>query len=328
MTVVRRRVLVVEDHPDQALVLERWLEREEIEVHIAKDGEEGLFLARHGDFDAVISDLQLPNASGIEITRASKQASQTRPVMIMTAFGGVDAAIEALRENADDFLQKPLERRDVIERLRRLFRAPQPMRQRRCVLAIGAHPDDVEIGVGATLARHVASGDRVVIAVCSRGAAGGVADTRVREVERAAERLGAEVHVGNLMDTAISDGSDTIGWLEEVIGVVRPDVVYTHTIHDLHQDHRAVHRATLVAARAVPNVFCYQSPSTTPSFQPARFVDVSGHLATKTAVLACHGSQMDRPYFDVDLVVSTARYWGRFAGYADAEPLEVVRASR
>ncbi len=327
MSRIRRRVLVVEDHQDQALVLERWLQRADIDVHVAVDGDEGIFLARHGSFDAVISDLQLPGRSGIEVVRASKQASRRRPAIVMTAHGGLGSAVEALREDADDFLLKPLNREDVLTRLANLLRnAPQSLPAKRVVLAVGAHPDDVEIGVGGTLARHVAAGDRVVILTCSRGGGGGDPARREREAERAAMHLGADLMWGDLPDKQMSDGSETISLIECAIARYKPDVVYTHSLNDVHQDHRAVHRATLVAARNVSTVLCYQSPSTTIEFRPSRFVDVSTHIDTKTAILACHGSQLDRPYLDEELVRATARYWGRFAGFGDAEPFEIVRS--
>ncbi len=324
----RVRVLVVEDHADQALVLERWLNIADIEVHVASDGDEGVLLARHGGFDAVLSDLRLPGRSGLEIVRASKAADPSRPAIVMTAHGEVEHAIDALREAADDFLVKPLRREDVVERIRRLIRDRTKARRRaiRKVLAIGAHPDDVEIGVGGVLARHVAEGDQVVIVTCTNGEAGGKPSVRVREARRAAERLGAELVVGTLRDTRVSEGYETIALIEDVIATHGADIVYTHTPNDLHQDHRAVHRATLVAARKVPNVFCYQSPSTTPEFRPTHFVDVSAHMQDKTEALECFASQLDRPYFDTELIRSTARYWGRFTGFGDAEPLETIRS--
>ena len=73
---------------------------------------------------------------------------------------------------------------------------------------------------------------------------------------------------------------ETVGRLEDARGepsvlslmghYFEPSVIYTHTAHDLHQDHRAAHRATLVAGRGVANVYCYQSPSTTIEFTGLR----------------------------------------------------------
>jgi len=196
---------------------------------------------------------------------------------------------------------------------------------RKRVLAIGAHPDDVEIGAGATLLAHRAAGDEVVVLTLSAGDQGGHGSTRAAESRVAAQTLGAELVLHDLPDTAISAGNPTIEAIEAVVRTVRPDLVYTHSEHDTHQDHRAVHQAVLVAARSVATVACFQSPSATMDFRPNRFVDVSTHIRGKLELLACFASQHAiRDYLADDLVLSTARYWSRHAGAAYAEPFEVV----
>ena len=104
--------------------------------------------------------------------------------------------------------------------------------------------------------------------------------------------------------------------------------VYTHTIHDVHQDHRNVHSATLVAARGVPQVYCYQAPSTTVDFHPTRFVAIDEYLERKIEVIQAYASQVKvRDYLDEELLRATARYWARFSQARYVEPLEVVRES-
>lgn len=194
------------------------------------------------------------------------------------------------------------------------------------VLAIGAHPDDVEIGCGGALAKHRAQDDHVMILVLSGGARGGSIEIRNVEGQRAADLIGAEISFFDLPDTNISEGGETI---EAVLSVVRrfnPTHVYTHSLHDTHQDHRSVHRATLVAARHVPNLYCYQAPSATVDFRPTRFVDVTRQMDKKLALIATHKSQTEtRANLESDLIVATARFWGRFAGYCLAEPMEIIR---
>ena len=107
---------------------------------------------------------------------------------------------------------------------------------------------------------------------------------------------------------------------------LHPTHVYTHSLEDTHQDHRAVHAATLVAARGVPNVYCYQSPSSTTEFKPHRFVDITHYIDKKIDLIGAYKSQVDRmESIQPDVILSTARYWGRFAGYVLAEPLRIVR---
>jgi LmbE family N-acetylglucosaminyl deacetylase len=196
------------------------------------------------------------------------------------------------------------------------------------VLAIGAHPDDVEIGCGGILLNHVRRGDRVVILTLSRGEAGGPQVERVRESRNAATALGAQLRMADLPDREISEGPATISVIEDVLRDVDPTVVYTHSDRDAHQDHRAVHRASVVACRGVPNVYCYQAPSTTVEFRPALFVNVADHLERKLEILDIYRTQASvRPYLKREQVRSTATYWGRFSDYEAVEPLEVVRRS-
>ena len=74
---------------------------------------------------------------------------------------------------------------------------------------------------------------------------------------------------------ASAAGVETIDIIQAAIRELQPTHVYTHCAEDTHQDHRAVHAASLVAARGVPNVYCYQAPSSTVEFRPNRFVDIT-----------------------------------------------------
>src|SRR5262249_15541241 len=94
------------------------------------------------------------------------------------------------------------------------------------VLAIGAHPDDVEIGCGGALLDHRRRGDRISILTLSRGAVGGDHRERVGESCATADAIGAQLLFGDLPDTEIDDGIDTIRLIEEVVREVDPTVVY------------------------------------------------------------------------------------------------------
>ena len=193
------------------------------------------------------------------------------------------------------------------------------------VLAIGAHPDDVEIGVAGTLLAHGASGHAVNILTLSRGAEGGATDLRVAESQAAAALLGARLFMEDLEDTRIASGHPTVGLIERVIDLVRPTIIYTHSIHDTHQDHRAVHEATMVAARRVPRISCYQAPSATVDFRPTRFVPIADHVDAKQRAIDAFATQADRSYLQPEVIRSNSCYWGRFAHASHAEAFEVVR---
>ncbi len=324
------RVVVVDDDPDVASYTATVLRRHGgCEVVALTDPAEVAGTVERTAPDVVIADYELPGTTGVELMGRLRRDRPELKVVIMTAHASVDYAVRALRHQADEFLTKPVRSADLVEVVRRLAaqsRAETGRRRSRSVLAIGAHPDDVEIGVGGLLAAHRAAGDRLSVLTLSRGARGGAADARQHESLAAAELVGARLFLEDLEDTRIPGGAPTVGAVERVVAQVRPDVVYVHSRHDRHQDHRAVHDATMVATRRVPTVGCYQSPSATVDFRPNRFVAVDDHVATKLALLRCFGTQADvRAYLEPEFVVATARYWSRFGTGAYAEPLEIVR---
>ncbi|QCR19404.1 response regulator [Agrococcus sp. SGAir0287] len=324
----QRRILVIEDDHDVAHLVRVVLERSgELEVLLRFDGADLEQTIREHRPDVLVTDVELPDRDGLELARVAKALDPDLPVVVMTAHASVDYAVRALRHHVDEFLEKPLATAALIATVERLaaLRA-QRCERRRTVLAIGAHPDDVELGVGGTLSAHVAAGDAVVVLTLSRGARGGDADHRQAESMASAELLGARLFLEDLADTSIAHAEPTVGIIERVVEQVSPSVVYTHSSHDRHQDHRAVHAATLVATRGVAEVACYQSPSTTIEFRPTRFVTIDRHLEAKQRLLACFASQQGiRPYLDPQLIEATARYWGRFGDGTWIEPLEVVR---
>jgi LmbE family N-acetylglucosaminyl deacetylase len=194
------------------------------------------------------------------------------------------------------------------------------------VLAIGAHPDDVEVGAGGTLLGHVAQGHEVSILVLTGGETGGIPAERAREAGRAAELMGVRLFHVNLADSSVSEGGATIGEITRVIEELSPDTIYTPSGHDLNQDHRNVHHATSVAAQRVPRVFCYQSPSSTVEFRPTRFVPVDEFMDRKLAVIRSYTSQVkQRRYLDAELLRATSRYWSRYGHSRFVEPFEVAR---
>ncbi|MFE1348684.1 PIG-L deacetylase family protein [Streptomyces sp. NPDC058757] len=194
------------------------------------------------------------------------------------------------------------------------------------MLVVGAHPDDVEIGLGGTIHRRAHSGWDVTVLTMSGGGNGGDPALRRKEAHRAAEVLGARLLMEDLPDGSMADDRTTVEAVERAVAETAPDVVVVHSESDTHQDHRAVHRATLVACRKVARLACYQSPSATVSYRPNRFIELSEvDVEAKLAAIAAHHSQAaSRWYLDEDLLRSTARYWGRFSQTRYAEPLELV----
>ena len=322
------RVLVVDDDPDLAQLLRYLLvDQGGYDTVVASSAEEALERVAAEDWDVVLTDMHMPGASGLQLAEEIHGRQPRLPVLLMTSQPSVDTAVLAVRQSLTDFLVKPMDPQTTLKAVARALTLRSADVRR--VLAIGAHPDDVEIGAGATLADHAKRGDEIRILTMSRGRIGGDEERRAVESADAAHVLGAELVLGDLEDTNITEHGATVTLIEATVGSFDPDTVYVHSVSDVHQDHRAVHRAAMVACRSVPRVFCYQSPSATVDFRPGRFVSVEEVMDRKIEAIAAFASQVSiRDYLAEDLLRATARYWGRFGRCRYAEPFEIIRDSQ
>lgn len=194
------------------------------------------------------------------------------------------------------------------------------------ILAVGAHPDDIELGCGATLALARSMGSDVTMLVLSRGEQGGDPVARVAETRQAAHHLGVrDVEVCDLRDTAIPRGVESIHLIEAAIRRSRPDFLLSHSPNDRHQDHQAAAQACVSAGRKVPNVIFYESPSSTLDFRPQMFVDVGTHIQEKLRAVQSFASQASKDYAAPETISGQARFRGNQAGCDYAEAFEVYK---
>ena len=122
------RILVVEDEVRLAQALQRGLRAEGFAVDLAYDGEEGLFLAREGGYDAVILDIMLPKLSGYRVCRALRAEHNWVPVLMLSAKDGEYDQADGLDIGADDYLTKPFSYVVLVAKLRALLRRTAPPR--------------------------------------------------------------------------------------------------------------------------------------------------------------------------------------------------------
>ena len=116
------RVLLVEDDQRVASFIRRGLRERQYTVDVAKDGEEGLFLAQTNDYDLMILDLLLPKKSGLEVLKTLRGAHQTLPILILTAKDELQDKVTGLDGGADDYLTKPFKFEELLARVRTLMR--------------------------------------------------------------------------------------------------------------------------------------------------------------------------------------------------------------
>jgi two-component system, NtrC family, response regulator AtoC len=109
-----RRVLVVDDEENLRLVLRTYLKREGYEVEVASTGEEALALVERFGPDVILTDVRMPRMGGLDLLATLKAKSIEATVIVMSAYGNVDLAIEAMKAGAYDYLQKPFKTEEVL----------------------------------------------------------------------------------------------------------------------------------------------------------------------------------------------------------------------
>ena len=194
------------------------------------------------------------------------------------------------------------------------------------VLAVGAHPDDVEAGCAGTLALHKAKGDKIYFLVLTLGEVSG--DPQVKEIackESAGLLEADDLFFGGLKDTMIPDGIETIRVIEKIADRINPDIVYTHTFKDIHQDHRRSAYATLSAARRCKRILMYETPNTLKEFSPQVFTDIEMTFELKKEVLRLFGHESERFWLAAKAIQGLAVFRGFQAGVRVAEAFEVGR---
>jgi DNA-binding NtrC family response regulator len=112
-------VLVVDDEPSNVASIEKIFQRDGLRVLTADSAKVALEVARTHKVQVVLTDLMMPGVSGIELLRALKQLSPDTEVVMMTAYGTVETAVQAMREGAYDFVEKPLKRMTIIKSVRK-----------------------------------------------------------------------------------------------------------------------------------------------------------------------------------------------------------------
>lgn len=196
------------------------------------------------------------------------------------------------------------------------------------VLAVGAHPDDLEIFCWGSLCAWAGMGAGLTLAVATDGAGGGadpgpaLAARRADEARAAARTLAAEPVLMGFPDGRLMADAALIDALRDLIRAAAPDLVVTHAPNDYHADHRALSAAMGQAAGfAVPVLWMDTLNGT--GFLPTHWVEVTAHWAAKEAAIRCHGSQAPERF-----VASATRQAAFRAGEANGPPEARAEAFR
>lgn len=318
------RVLLVEDDLVTAHLIQHLLEDTgSYRVTLAQDGIRGSQLVRDGEWDLVMSDINLPGVDGLEVMKASKKASPDTPVLATTGHTSPGYAEQAFRSGADDLILKPLKRTDLLEKVFVLVSRKRRKQESHAptVLAIGLTPGDAEAGCGGILLKHRDQGFRVVILT--------ITGDRSEQSVAAAEVVGSIGVSGGLTMPPPPTEEELVTVVRVVVEELRPVTIYIPSPHDTDESAQQCYRATISVASQIPNFYCYQTLTSTLAFHPSIFVNIAQQLDTKLEALACFDPRgWEGPYPDADRTRATAIYWGRHLDHGQVEPLERVRGSR
>lgn len=176
------------------------------------------------------------------------------------------------------------------------------------ILAIGAHPDDIELGCGGLLIKAAKSGHDVFMYTLTHGGASGDPLQRTKELQRSAKFIGAKnLWIDNFEDTKLSVTSDVINHIESIIDQTRPDLILTHSNNDTHHDHRAIALATVESARFNANILSYEIPLTK-KFFPQLYFDISDVVNEKVELIEIFWSQQSKLYLKANAIKGLAEY--------------------
>jgi LmbE family N-acetylglucosaminyl deacetylase len=177
----------------------------------------------------------------------------------------------------------------------------------RKIMAIGAHPDDVEFGCSGTLVRHKADGDFVsYVCMTDTESTDGTTGELLRTLEQNREEtLAAASVIGcdfvdflPFKDLHVPFSFDSVSMLEKLIKKYDIDMIYTHWAGDANQDHISTFRTTMAAARYVPDVVCYEqipiSRMSENQMETTYYVNITDQFSTKISASMKHKSQIDK----------------------------------
>jgi LmbE family N-acetylglucosaminyl deacetylase len=197
------------------------------------------------------------------------------------------------------------------------------------VIALGAHPDDIELGIGGTLALLTGAGVRVVMAIVSVPADYA---TRVAEAMDSAAILDCRLRVlleGECRRIEDLKNYQLVGLLDGLVREYQPAAVLTHGPTDFHRDHVQIYHAAVATQRLAPfDLYSYAPTMCRPvpvPFQPTAYVDISSTIETKMRAIAAHKSQFYSRGLTFEFYREIARVNGRMVGVDYAEGLDVAK---
>ena len=203
------------------------------------------------------------------------------------------------------------------------------------ILAIGAHFDDIELGCGGTLAKHVANGDKVYSYVATVSGFTSPDNKLIRsnevafsEGKEAMDILGVELICGNFNTLEVEFTEELNVQILRIVEDNNIEKVYTHWIGDIHHDHSAVAKASLHSCRHIPRMLMYRSNwyNSNLNFRGNFYVDITVFLDKKLDSVEAHKSEMARTRKKwINFFRNEAENAGQRIGVKYAEVFELIK---
>lgn len=201
------------------------------------------------------------------------------------------------------------------------------------ILVFGAHPDDLEIGMGGTISKLVTLGYNVIMVIATLPNFTSVdkKEERKSEAQSSATILGCTTpKFLDLQPKEIMFGRKMINLIDSLIKKFNPRTVFTQWIGDSHQDHQILTQSVIAASRDINNLYMYETTIpggiTEKSFRPQLYVDITKEIENKKQSLQCFKSQIPRcgPFW-IDAIIGRSIYRGYQMNTKYAEAFEIVK---
>lgn len=216
------------------------------------------------------------------------------------------------------------------------------------ILVVAAHPDDEVLGCGGSLSIHQKKGDKIFLLFMTNGVSSrnNYKANEIKKRKQMANIVSKKLDVKKTFYLDFYDNElDKVSLLtitkkiEEVLKVVKPNLIYTHSFSDLNIDHQKTFEATMTACRPQPNfyvkeIYSFEIPSSTgwhhyklKNFSPNLYIDISNEYLNKKKLLKIYSKEMrKKPHArSIEAVMNLSKYRGSQVGLFNAEAFEVIR---
>ena len=329
-------MLIVDDDAEVRTLLASILKEEGYSVEAVENGQDAVKTCEKMPFDAALIDIDLPDIKGIQLLSILKKIQPSMVEIIITGHPSIENAVKAVNEKADGYILKPFNAVELLETIKELLAEKAKEISRMNILFLGAHPDDVELGCGGTLIKHVQNGNKVYVLVFTDGEEGKDENCKLDRVQESTQALTfAGVPLSNIQflhfpDTELwRERQKVMNAITDVCEEFQIQIVYTHSNKAYHQDHVTVFDETMRGAKKATGILAYETHGgTNSSFSPTFFVDIGDVIDKKITMLKFHQSQISKNYLNVESVIALAQFRSsQSEEFHYAEAFEVIKMS-